>query len=65
MARPDEGRPIWGESATTGVLMRALLVVALIAVASVGSLAAPASADDACAPVNKVLAHYGTHVDCV
>lgn len=45
--------------------MRALLVVALIAVASVGSLAAPASADSVCDPVNKVLAQYGTHLDCV
>lgn len=44
--------------------MRALLVVALIAVASVGSLAAPASAD-VCDPVNQVLARYGTHLDCV
>ena len=45
--------------------MRALLIVALVAVASFGSLAAPASADDVCDPVNQVLARYGTHVDCV
>lgn len=45
--------------------MRALLVLAVIAVASVGSLAAPASAGDVCDPVNKVLTRYGTHVDCV
>lgn len=45
--------------------MRALLVLALLVVASVGALAAPASADDVCDPVNKVLARYGTHLDCV
>lgn len=44
--------------------MRALLVLAFIAVATVGSLASPASAD-VCDPVNKVLTRYGTHVDCV
>ena len=45
--------------------MRALLVLALAVVASVGALAAPASAADVCDPVNNVLARYGTHVDCV
>ena len=45
--------------------MRAVLVVVLVAVASIGALAAPASADTVCDPVNKVLERYGTHVDCV
>jgi hypothetical protein len=45
--------------------MRALLVVAFLVVASLGSLATPASADSVCDPVNRVLAPYGTHVDCV
>ena len=44
--------------------MRALLIVVLVALASVGSLAAPASAD-VCDPVNEILTRYGTHLDCV